>query len=90
MEEKWEVLNFGVGDFASGQPSPQMIQYYPEKRLDELFKRLDAQSVMLIETFQKNENIVLPYIDGHLNPEGHRLTAEAILQVLHDRKLIEE
>ncbi|MHC4269621.1 MAG: SGNH/GDSL hydrolase family protein [Planctomycetota bacterium] len=76
--------------FASGQPSPKMIQYYPEKRLGELFRRLDVNSVMLIETFQKNENIVLPYRDGHLNPEGHKLTAEAILQVLHDRKLIEE
>ncbi len=83
-------LNRVWNDFSSGQPSPQMIQYYPEKRLGELFRRLDVKSVMLIKIFQKNESIVLPYIDGHLNPDGHRLTAEAILQILHDSKLIEE
>lgn len=74
--------------FARNQPPPAMIQYYPEQRLSKLFKRLGVPSVMLIKTLQKHENIVIPYRDGHLNPNGHRLSAEYIFEKLKSAHLI--
>ena len=63
--------------FASGS-SPPMIQDYPEKRLGRLFDRLGLPAVLLKEPFERNIDLVLPYVGGHFNAEGHRVTAEAI------------
>jgi len=72
---KWEW-------FASQQPPPRMDRYYPERRLSLVFKRLGVPSVMLMDAFQPYSSEVLPYIDGHLSPAGHRRTAEALYGTL--------
>jgi len=64
--------------FTSGSSLPKMIQDYPEKRLGRLFVRLGLPAVLLKEPFERNVDVVLPYIGGHFNAEGHRVTAEAI------------
>lgn len=37
---------------------------------------------MMRPTFDQQAEVVLPYIDGHLNPHGHRLTAEVLLDAM--------
>src|SRR5207237_10917086 len=64
--------------FASGSSPPKMIRDYPERRLGRLFDRLSLPAVLLKEPFERNIDVVLPFIGGHFNPEGHRVTADAI------------
>ncbi|MHC4918109.1 MAG: SGNH/GDSL hydrolase family protein [Planctomycetota bacterium] len=68
--------------FHKEQPPPAMVRDYPETRLARLCKRLQIPAVMMRPTFDKHADVVLPYIDGHPNPEGHRLTAEALLDAM--------
>jgi len=64
--------------FASGYSSPKMIPDYPERRLGSFFDHLGVPGVLLKEPFEQNSDVVLPYIGGHFNSEGHRVTCEAI------------
>ena len=64
--------------FVAGTALPKMVPDYPEKRLGRLFVRLDVSGVLLKGPFERNIDVVLPYIGGHLNAEGHRVTAEVI------------
>ena len=64
--------------FVAGTALPKMVPDYPEERLGRLFVRLDVSGVLLKEPFERNIDVVLPYIGGHFNAEGHRVTAEAI------------
>lgn len=59
-------------------PDPAIIQDYPEKRFAQFFSGLGVAPVLLRDVFQEHEDKVLPYRDGHLNPEGHRIVAEEI------------
>jgi len=68
--------------FHKEQPPPAMVRDYPETRLARLCKRLEIAAVMLRPTFDQQADVILPYIDGHLNPEGHRVTADALLDAM--------
>jgi hypothetical protein len=75
----WEV-------FARTQPLP-LQRDYPERRLGALFERLGVPSLMLLELFERNRDVVLPARAGHLNPAAHRLVADAILAKLRAERL---
>jgi hypothetical protein len=64
--------------FTAADPSRKMVRDYPEQRLGRLFGRLGVPCVFLNEPFEQNSDRVLPYIGGHFNAEGHRVTAEAL------------
>ena len=74
----------------SNPKEPQMIQNFPEKRFADFFEKLGIQPILLMSIFQQNEDVVLPYIDGHLNLEGHRLVAESIYGVMLEQNLVGE
>ena len=67
--------------FHKEQPPPAMIRDYPETRLGQLCKQLEVPAVLLRPLFDPRSE-VLPYIDGHLNPQGHRVAAEALLDAM--------
>ena len=72
--------------FASFQPPPAMIQDYPERRLHQLFGRLDSPLLLLKPVFEADLSRFL-IIDGHFKPEAHEVAAEAIFEKLVDMEL---
>ncbi|HZS36999.1 MAG TPA: SGNH/GDSL hydrolase family protein [Polyangia bacterium] len=59
-------------------PRVDLVVDYPEVRLGRLFSRLGVPSVMLRDALLPHADEVLPYVDGHLNVAGHRVSADAI------------
>lgn len=49
-----------------------------EDRLSKLLADLGIRHVRLIDRFDQHQDLVTPYVEGHLNAEAHRLVAEAI------------
>ena len=74
--------------FTAQYSSLAMIQDYPEKRLGTLFQRLAAPAVMMKGVYERHQDLFRPTRGGHLNPEAHRLAAEALYQRLRETKLV--
>lgn len=79
----------GWKGFVSDKPPPKMIQDYPEKRLSRLFEGLDIPFVLLKPLLEAHTDLVFPSRGGHLNPEAHQITAEAIYEKLRRTELIQ-
>jgi hypothetical protein len=62
---------------------------YPDRRLAALFERLGTPAVLLRDAFTREESKVRPYIDGHLNSEGHRVVAESLAREIVARGLLQ-
>jgi hypothetical protein len=82
-EKRWN-------SFVFSQPPPKMIQDYPEKRLGQFFKSLGIPSVMLKDFFELHQDLVFPYVGGHLNSNAHLITAEVIYQKLIDEGIVDD
>jgi hypothetical protein len=72
---RWQVFSSTVAHLKAERD-------YADRRVKAFADQLHVPSVSLLELFDKNEGIVLPYRGGHLNPEGHRLAAQAIYDTL--------
>jgi lysophospholipase L1-like esterase len=81
-EVAWERL---VARGRSSGVLPELVRTYPEDRLGRLLERLGVPAVMMLPRLVEQRDVALPYWKYHLNPEGHRLTAEA----LHDALVAE-
>jgi hypothetical protein len=75
--------------FTAVTPRPKLIQDYPETRLDRFFKQQRVPAVMVKDFFETDVQSVLPYIDGHLNPAGHRIMADAIFSKMLEQRMIQ-
>jgi hypothetical protein len=74
--------------FAKQQPLPAMDPDYPDRRLQALCQKLGAPCVLMRPVFAEHLAEYLPGRDGHLNPAGHRLTAEALYLELVARGVV--
>jgi hypothetical protein len=62
---------------------------YPEKRFSRLFQRLGTPAVMMMDHFDADGDWYYALPVGHLNPDGHRVTAEAIFETLKEAQSID-
>jgi hypothetical protein len=75
-------------DLAKSVPDLEMVQDYPEQRIERACLKLGLEPIFMKEVFEENLDIYLPPRGGHLNPEAHRLVAEQIFRYLSNRGLI--
>lgn len=88
----WEIVHPADQweDYMAAAPfkTVRLIRGYDSKRLQNFFKTIDRPFVPLLETFDKHRDEVLPYWDYHLNPNGHRIAAEAVFKMLQENGLV--
>ena len=60
----------------------RMNPHYPENRLAEYLNKKSVTTIKLHDLFLKNKERVMPYIDGHLNPNGHQVIADELAKVI--------
>ena len=75
-------------EFAQQQPPPALDPDYPDRRLDALCRRLGVAFVAMRPMLAQHAGECLPFRDGHLNPAGHRCTAEALCGALEASGLV--
>ena len=63
---------------------------YPEQRLGRLAARLGVPACLLLERFEQNRKVVLPYRKYHLSSGGHRVAAEGIYELLVEAGIVRE
>jgi hypothetical protein len=80
-EERW-----------SGEPRPPvaLVRDLPERRLARLAARLGIPACLLLERFEQNRDVVLPYRKYHLSSGGHRVAAQGIYEVLVGAGIVRE
>lgn len=76
-------------EFQRSYPHVPLARDYPELRLRRFFHRLEVPSVMALEIFDEYPHLALPPRGGHLNPNAHRLVAQAIYRQLIDSQWVE-
>jgi hypothetical protein len=80
-EERW-----------SGDPRPPvaLVRDLPEQRLARLAARLGIPACLLLERFEQNRDVVLPYRKYHLSSGGHRVAAQGIYEILVGAGIVRE
>tara|TARA_Y100000310_G_scaffold274205_2_gene290065 strand:- start:7464 stop:7931 length:468 start_codon:yes stop_codon:yes gene_type:complete len=78
-------------DSYMSEPSYSSIKLergYGTKRLQSLFAKLDRPFVSFLDVFDARRDEVLPYWQGHLNPNGHRIGAQTLFALLREHELV--
>ncbi len=70
--------------FSSGFQLVKLQRDYPEQRLGRLFEELEVPSVLLLDAFDRNNDVVAPYVGGHLNKAAHAITAEESFRTIRE------
>jgi hypothetical protein len=76
----------------SGDPRPPvpLLRDHPERVLARLSRRLRIPALLLLDRFERDREVVLPYRNYHLNVGGHRVAAEEIYALLLRTGLVRE
>ena len=59
-------------------------RHYPENRLKRIITPYKIPSISLIDIFEDNIDKVLPFIDGHLNKNAHRIISDILAKKVID------
>jgi hypothetical protein len=72
------------------RPPVPLWRDQPERRLGRLAARLGIPACLLLERFEQNREVVLPYRKYHLSSGGHRVAADGIYELLVGAGIVRE
>jgi hypothetical protein len=81
----WEAQWSGAA-----RPPVPLVRDQPEQRLARLAARLGIPTCLLLERFEQDREVVLPYRKYHLSPGGHRVAADGIYELLVGAGIVRE